>query len=1065
MGTRHLLSFLIKLMVLLLSVVASAAEPRVVRVGAFNYYPCIFQDSDGLVKGFYVDALEELGRRENIRFEYVYGSWSEGLERIRSGQVDLLTSVAHTPERTRYMDYTKTPLLTVWGELYGPRNTPIAGIKGVRGKTVAVMKGDYNGKSFIDLVHKFNIACTFVEYPGLDDVFRAVAAGEVDAGVVNNTFGTSRKGEYGVRTTGVVFNPFDIFFTVAKGKNGDLLTVLDAYLEKWRSDPDSTYNIARQEWTNQAVVYRIPAWVGYSALAFLLLISGSAVFILLLRSQVKLKTNDILQRETSLRQSSDFITLLLNSTAEAIYGIDTQGKCTFCNAACLRILGYERNDRLLGEDIHALIHHTHADGTPCLLDDCHIHNSPILGEKAHGDHEVFWRANGTSFPVEYWSYPIMDDSRVVGAVVTFIDISKRKTIEENLRESEIRYRNIFENDHLVMLVIDPETGSIVDANPAAAAYYGWSREQLREMHIGDINSLGRETVMVEMKQANSRKRNQCFFRHGLANGTIRDVEVLTGPISIAGKTLLFSTIRDITERKRIEETYQFLIEAGWLSAKEDFFTALARFLATTLDMEYIFIDRIINDGTAAKTVAVHMDGKTAENMEYPLENTPCHDVVGKPLCAYETGICEHYPKDTVLRDLAAESYVGTTLWGFDGKPIGLIAAMGRRPLTDLHLAESVLKLVAVRTAGELERKLAEEALIESGERYRALVEHAPVAVMVNRENRIVLVNQQCLQLFGATTTDQLLGKSPFDLFDPSFHPAMRDRIRRMIETGEPASLLEEKIIRLDGTPVEVEVGAVPFKDKGVGAIHVVLRDITQQKKYEKDLLDKNSELERFTYTVSHDLKSPLITIQFFAGQILQDLAAGLPENVHDDLKKVTDAAGKMNTLLNDLLDLSRIGRVMNPSVTIELPLLLDEIVAQLQGSITRRGVEIKIDSALPAVNGDPQRVAEVFQNLIENAVKYMGDQQYPRITISTRRDGHELILFVADNGIGIEPRCHENIFGLFNKLDPKSEGTGVGLALVRRIVETHGGRVWVESAGEGEGCTFCFTLPSIRSGN
>ena len=1054
-------SSLIICFLILLHGPVSASEPRLIRVGAFNYYPGIFKDKDEKIKGFYVDALDEFGKRENIRFEYVYGSWSEGLERMKSGEVDMLTSVAYTPERAQYMDFPKTPLLTVWGELYAPHGSKIQGIQDVQGKKIAVMAGDYNGRSFIDLVHKFNISCQFIEFPDFEKVFRAVVANEVDAGVVNSTFGTTRKSEYGITSTGIIFNPFDIYFTVGKGKNSDFLALLNNYLLEWRHDENSVYNKSRQKWTHaNSIIYVVPTWVKYSAVALAVVMGIAFIFIALLKIQVRHKVEEISEREASLRESSNFITLLLNSTAEAIYGLDTEGNCTFCNAACLTILGYDRQEELLGQNMHALIHHSHADGTPYGLNDCAIYRSFQDGGKTHIDHEVFWKRDGTSFPTEYWSYPIKKGDTNIGSVVTFLDISERKAIEESLRETEMRYRNIFENNHSVMMVVDPEQGDIVDANPTAATYYGWSCETLREMNISDINTLGKEKVRVEMEQVKNRTRHQSsFFQHRLANGVVRDVEVFSGPIRTAGKTLLFSIVRDITERKRIEETYEFLVQAGWLSSKEDFFGALSRFLAKTLNMEHIFIVRIDETAQTARTISVWSDGSPADDLEYSLKNTPCEDVVGKSICVFEKGVCVTFPKDAVLRGLGAESYVGTTLWGFDGQPIGLIAAISSRPLSDPHLAESVLKLVAVRTSGELERKRAEEALLESWERYRTLVEHAPVAVMVNRGNQIVLANDACLRLFGSTNGAQLLGKTPMELFHPSFHSVVKERIQAMLQSGEPAPLLEEKIVRLDGTPVDVEVTAAPFKDKGADAIHVVLRDITQQKHYEKELLDKNAELERFTYTVSHDLKSPLITIQFFAEQISHDLKIEDFRNVQDDCKKITDAATKMTNLLDDLLVLSRIGRMKNPSSRIDIQLLLRDILAQLEGPIKRDHVEVTVHPDLPAIHGDPQRIAEVFQNIIENAIKNMGQQPAPRIEVGVRCDESEQIFFIADNGIGIDPRYHQNIFGLFNKLDTQSEGTGVGLALVNRITEAHGGRVWVESEGAGKGSTFCFTLP------
>jgi len=140
--------------------------------------------------------------------------------------------------------------------------------------------------------------------------------------------------------------------------------------------------------------------------------------------------------------------------------------------------------------------------------------------------------------------------------------------------------------------------------------------------------------------------------------------------------------------------------------------------------------------------------------------------------------------------------------------------------------------------------------------------------------------------------------------------------------------------------------------------------------------------------------------------------------------------------------------------------LVQEAIGVVEGVISNNHVQIDVASEWPPVFGDRVRLLEVFQNLIENAVKHMGDQPDPRIEIGIRQEGEANICYVRDNGMGIDPRFHEKIFGLFDKLDPRSAGTGVGLALVRRIVEVYGGRIWVESDGEGRGATFCFTLPS-----
>jgi PAS domain S-box-containing protein len=164
---------------------------------------------------------------------------------------------------------------------------------------------------------------------------------------------------------------------------------------------------------------------------------------------------------------------------------------------------------------------------------------------------------------------------------------------------------------------------------------------------------------------------------------------------------------DITERKQIENAQLFLQQCGWSASGEDFFESIARYLAETLGMDYVCIDRLEGDGLAAKTVAVYFDGKFEDNLTYALKDTPCGDVVGKTICAFPSDVRRLFPKDVALQEMMAESYAGITLWSSRGKPIGLIAVIGREPRADLNLAEAILKVVAVRAAGELERRQAE----------------------------------------------------------------------------------------------------------------------------------------------------------------------------------------------------------------------------------------------------------------------------------------------------------------------------------------------------------------------
>lgn len=241
--------------------------------------------------------------------------------------------------------------------------------------------------------------------------------------------------------------------------------------------------------------------------------------------------------------------------------------------------------------------------------------------------------------------------------------------------------------------------------------------------------------------------------------------------------------------------------------------------------------------------------------------------------------------------------------------------------------------------------------------------------------------------------------------------------------------------------------------------HALEEEAERREHLIEELEAKNGELERFTYTVSHDLKSPLITIRGFIGLLEKDAAACNAERVAEDTLQIKNATEDMQRLLDDLLELSRVGRATNPPEAIDLNALMLQAVSHVAGRIQLNNVDVVVGDNLPTVYGDKVRLLEVLQNLLDNAVKFVGEKEAPRVEVSSWVEGEEVGCCIRDNGIGIEPRYHEKVFGLFERLDSGTEGTGIGLALVKRIVEIHDGRVWVESTGRGQGTCFCFTLP------
>jgi PAS domain S-box-containing protein len=361
------------------------------------------------------------------------------------------------------------------------------------------------------------------------------------------------------------------------------------------------------------------------------------------------------------------------------------------------------------------------------------------------------------------------------------------------------------------------------------------------------------------------------------------------------------------------------------------------------------------------------------------------------------------------------------------------------------------------------RKQTEAAKHEAEELYRTLVHTSPDGIIVlDLAGRVQFSSPKALELFyGSPDAETLMGRNAVEFVSAENHVFATELLHGAMAGKFP---MNERLTmrRGDGTQFVAELNGALLRD-GLGVPHgimIIARDVTERQRQEDELKSKNRELESFTYTVSHDLKSPLITIKGFAGTLLSDMAVGCTNRLTDDLKRIIMAADKMTELLNDLLELSRIGRIVHPPVDVSMAKLAEDVIELLAGPIKQQSATVTVQPGLPAAYGDPQRLQEAVQNLVENALKFPDAGHAPEIEIGFTTRGDRTAYFVRDHGQGIEARYHETIFGLFNKLDPRSEGTGLGLALVRRIVEFHGGNVWVESAGLGHGATFYFTLPT-----
>jgi PAS domain S-box-containing protein len=612
------------------------------------------------------------------------------------------------------------------------------------------------------------------------------------------------------------------------------------------------------------------------------------------------------------------------------------------------------------------------------------------------------------------------------------DITERKKTEQTLQM--FQYTVDQASDAVQWMNCD---GGFDYVNAQTCRSLGYTREEMMRLKLWDIDPLFPEELWApdwkrfqEMDQDSDTKKESL---HRRKDGSLFPVEVAAKHLLFGDKELHVAVARDITERKKTEQAlqmFQYTVdqasdsvqwmnsEAGFVYVNEQACRSLGYSREELMRLNLWDVDPLFSKEIWEQSWQAFRETRQMFKGEV---------------------VSLHRRKDGSVFPVEISAQ---HIWFGD---------------KELHVA------VARDITG---RKQAEEALRESEERYRRLVEVSPIPMWINKDGLITYMNPAALRTLGASNLEQVVGRPAMDFIHPDYHEVVKKRILQMITDEKTVPLLEEKYVRLDGSAIDVEVIATPFSISDGRAMQTLFQDITRRKLNEVerealigDLEIRNAELERFTYTISHDLKSPLVTINGFLGYLEKDAQAGNMDRLKSDLNRIREAVDKMRHLLSDLLELSRIGRVVNTSVTISFAELIKEALAMVHGQLEERGVKVVIQPDLPSVFGDRQRLTEVLQNLIDNAAKFMGNQVEPQIQIGQLgEEDHKPVFFVRDNGIGIASQHYEQIFGIFNKLNPDVEGTGVGLAIVKRIIEVHGGRIWVESQ-VGKGSTFYFTLP------
>jgi PAS domain S-box-containing protein len=395
----------------------------------------------------------------------------------------------------------------------------------------------------------------------------------------------------------------------------------------------------------------------------------------------------------------------------------------------------------------------------------------------------------------------------------------------------------------------------------------------------------------------------------------------------------------------------------------------------------------------------------------------------------------------------------------DGTPTPLEAraALTRSPSGEVRGMAMVFQDLSTLRRIEAERQQAEE-------KFRLVVESAPSAIlMVDSRRRITLANQRTDELFGYAR-ESLIGQ-PIDMLVPELsRDALLGQALRL--PGEPPAALptpepgrETVARRRDGREIPVEIGLRPIETAEGRFTLASIIDLSERRRREDELRRSNAELEQFAYIASHDLQEPLRMVVSYSELLAQRYQGQLDERADKYIRYAVDGARRMQRLVADLLAYSRVGSQGRPLEPVDAAQTVQRVQAALRAQILETRAKITA-TALPTVLADPTQLEQLFQNLIGNAIKFRSDEP-PEVSISARRERQFWRFFVRDNGIGIDMQYAERIFQMFQRLHERGryEGSGIGLAIVKRIIERHGGQITLESR-LGQGTTFSFTLPA-----
>jgi len=673
---------------------------------------------------------------------------------------------------------------------------------------------------------------------------------------------------------------------------------------------------------------------------------------------------------------------------------------------------------------------------------------------------------------------------------------------EALRELELsreRYADLFNNAPLGYLLLD-RNGFIREANRTAALMLGEPADRL-------CNVLLAHFVAKEDRRSLLRHLNRCRhsasdeevttgLRMAGAEGRLLDVALTSRTQPGMPKSLAQVRYRtamvDVTDRKRAEA--QVRADVAALTRMHDLSVASLGGLGLGPLLQEVMNTAVAIVGAGRGTLQLLEGGSLSmaaqSGHEQPFleffgraenrasscgealrcrERVMVPDVEASPLFAGT-------PSLDVLRKAGVRAVQSTPMVSASGNLLGILTTHWSEPHSVNEHDLWRLDLLARQAADLIESGRARQALRESEEKYRSVVERASDGICVIQQGRLSYVNQRLAEMV-QHKPEELVGREFIDYVCPDDRTMALDQYRRRL-AGETSSY-EVRLIGHDGDEVLVEVNAALAMYGGEQADIVLVRDVTERRQAERRLLEtlaelkrSNEELEQFAYVASHDLQEPLRMVSNYVDLLRRRYRTKLDGQADKYIDYAAGGAKRMQALITDLLTFSRAGRREWQTTRVDLNQVFQRALCNLEAAIGEAGAEVT-SSTLPTVAGDELALVQLFQNLIDNGIKFRSKEPPAvRVEAETRGRGDAetrghgdaetgfVTIRVSDNGIGIEPRHAERVFRLFQRLHTAEEypGTGIGLAVCKRIVERHGGRIWVES-GSGKGTTFSFTLP------